>query len=291
MFKIPVKQIIVNKDSQVRLLEDDGTAYAAADATPSAGGFILEGFLGLTLGSKLVLQKAATRIIKDTAVAGVAEIAAYTFTSAAIAAGEAFRITVESLDLTPTEFQNINIEKRYQASSAKATIATVVAHIAATINADENSPVTAYAGFNNVTPAQDDTDVLVLVAKQKGQKINFYAAGQTFTKAAAGVTVYHTAEDTSVVTVAPALPVSTYDSIKNSDWAKNVDFDRNVEFAPEYGAEYTAYYFEVDSTGVNGSQTIAGGKALESRTGFRLYVKEGLTLETALNLLVTDMNV
>lgn len=291
MFKIPVKQIIVNKDSQVRLLEDDGTAYVAADVTPSAGSFILEGFLSLTPGSKVVLQKAATRIVRDVTAPAVAEIAAFTIPTAALAAGDVFRVTLESVDLTPTEFQNINIEKRYQASSAQATNATVLAHIAATINADPKSLVTAFVGFNNVTPVQNDSSKLVLVAKNKGQKIGFFSSKLSITRVANATVVYHTAEDTQVTTVLGAVGVGHYDTLKNNDWAANVDFDRNVEWAPEIGATYTTYYFEVDSTGVNGSQTIAGGKALESRTGFRLYVKNGLTLETALNALATDLNV
>ena len=36
MFKIPQKQIIVNSDTQVRLLEDDGTAYAGWQAQLNA---------------------------------------------------------------------------------------------------------------------------------------------------------------------------------------------------------------------------------------------------------------
>lgn len=292
MFKIPTKQIIVNTDAQVRLLEDDGTVYLAADVTPSAGGFILEGFLGLTLGSKVVLQKAATRIIKDVASAGGGEIAAYIITTTALAVGDVFRVQGEDISLSTVEYQNINLEKRYQASAIKSTNATVIAHIVATINADKASLVIAYAGFNNVTPVQDDSAKLVLVAKLPGVKVNFYSSKLAMTKVAAGVTVYHTVEDTLVVTAGASLPVANYAALKSIDWARNVDFDRNVEIAPEIGANYNAYYFEIDSTGpAMGTQTIASGKVLDARTAFRLYVAQGLTLATKLDLLVTDLNV
>src|SRR5882757_4112747 len=121
MFKIPVKEIVVNKDTQVRLLEDDGTAYQAADATPSAGGFILEGFLSLTLGSQLVLLSSATRIIKNATVAAVAQIATFQVTSTSAVKGDGFRIVSTSMDLTPTEYQNRDVEKRYQVSTTQAS--------------------------------------------------------------------------------------------------------------------------------------------------------------------------
>src|SRR6478736_8384133 len=137
MFNIPVKEVIVNDDAQVRLLEDDGTVYLAADATPSAGGFILEGFLSLIRGSELQLLKAATRIIKTVPVAGVAEIKAYTvtITSTGILANDVFRLVSSSIDNTPTLHQNQPIEKRYQASTTRNTAILVVAELANTINA------------------------------------------------------------------------------------------------------------------------------------------------------------
>jgi hypothetical protein len=290
MFKIPVKEIIVNNDSQVRLLEDDGTAYADNDTTPTTGGFILEGFLSLTMATQVQLLKAATRIIKDTPVAGVGETAAYTVVSTAAAAGDVFRLVVDSVDLTPTEFQNIPTEKRYQFSSAKASAATIAAHIAATINADPKAPVTAYAGFNNASPAQDDSAKVVIVAKYVGQKVNLYSNKITMTKVANATVVYHTVEDTSVTTAVATSPVGTYDALKNIDWAANMDFDRNVNWYPAQGAQYNTYYFEVNDTGFTSGQDVSGGVNLAVKTAFKMYVKTGTTLATAMDLLVGDLN-
>jgi hypothetical protein len=290
MFKIPPKDIIINKDSQVRLLEDDGTPYADNDVTPTTGGIILEGFLSLTMATQFELLKAATRIIKDTPVAGVAEIAAYTVGSTASVAGDVFRLVMKSLDLTPVEMQNVNLEKRYQMSSDKSSAATIAAHIAATINADSRSLVTAYAGFNNVTPGQDDSAKVVLVAKVPGMSIELFSNKITLTKVAAGTTVYHTAEDTSAVTANPTLPVNTYDSLKNVNWAKNFDFDRNVEWMPAQGGSYNSYYFVINDTGMVGAQNVSAGKNLDVQTAYRLYVQTGTTLATAMDLLVGDLN-
>jgi len=296
--KLPVKQIIVNDDTQVVLREDDGTAYADGDCTPSAGGFILEGFLSLVLGSKLALLKASTRIIKDTPVAGAGEKAAYTVTSAAgIAAGTIFRLVTDSVDLTPTEFQNRPNEKRYQTSNATTTAATTVAELVSTINADLNSPVTAYAGFNNVGPAQDDSAKIVLIAKETGIKVDLYvgsgASGISIAKVAAGTTVYHTAEDTNAVTAGASLPINTYDYLKNIEWAKNLDFDRNVNWMPLPGNQYNSYYFEVEAAPFLGHAdgSLHSEVPGVQRTGYKLWVKTGTTLATNMDLLVGDVNV
>jgi hypothetical protein len=295
---IPVKEIIVNDDSQVRLLEDDGTAYLAADASPSAGGFILEGFLSLLLGSQLQLLRAATRIIKDTPAAGVPETAAYTITAAAgILKDSIFRVVTDSIDLTPTEFQNRPLEKRYQTSAASTNAATTVAQMVAAINADKNATVTAFAGFNNASPVQDDSAKIVLVAKSPGIKVDLYmstsVAGITLAKVANGTTVYHTAEDTSVTTAVATLPINTYDYLKNIEWHKNLDFDRNMNWMPLPGKTYNSYYFEVNGTAkvghADGSLPSEVPGAI--RTGYKVWAVVGSTLATKLDLLVTDMNV
>jgi len=266
MFKIPVKEIVVNKDTQVRLLEDDGTAYAAADATPSAGGFILEGYNELTLGSELVLLSAAVRIIKDAAAVGVAQIATFTVSSTAAAIGDVFRTVSQSLDLTPVEYQNQNVEKRYQMSTAPATATLIAAHMRDTINGDKNAKVTATASGA----------VLTLTAKEKGVSFVLYSTPIVGAFA---------------VTTPAALPISTYESIKNTHLPVNFDIDRNVEAIPEYGALYDTYYLEVEKTGFVGGHTVPSNKNVASKVGLRLIVKQGLTLATALDLLVTDMNV
>ena len=300
MHNLAVKDIIVNDDAQVVLKEDDGTAYVTADATPSAGGFILEGFLSnIILGSQLELLRSATRIIKDTPSAGVAEIKAYTIAvTTGFKKGDIFRITVDSLDLTPTEFQNREVEKRYQLSSDCATAVLLIAELVKTINGDPNAQVTAYAGFTNVTPSQDDSAKLVLVAKKVGQTFNFFYSNKTtgvgtVTAVALTTTVYHTAEDTSAVTINAALPLNTYDYLKNINWAKNVDFDRNVNWFPLPGISYNSYYFEVNGTvhPSTGNDPIPNEKRNTAKYGVKVWVKTGLTLDTALTALTANMNV
>lgn len=250
----------------MRLLEDDGTAYQAADATPSAGGFILEGFLGLTLGSQLVLLRTGVRIIKDTPVAGVAQVATFTVTSTSSLKADGFRIVTSSLDLTPTEYQNRDVEMRYQMSTAEAAAADIAAHMRDTINGNKFSKVTASAAGA----------VLTLTAKETGKPFTLYSEKIIGTFA---------------VTTPAAVPINTYDDIKNDHWPNNVDFDRNVEYFPEFGTSYVSYYFEVDRPGFVGGQTVAGNKNVNAKTAYRLIIKDNLALETAMDLLVTDMNV
>jgi len=270
MFKLPVKDIIVNADSQVRLLEDDGTAYAAADATPSAGGFILEGFSQLILGTQLALLKAATRIIKDTPSAGAAEVTTYVLTGVGCIADCIFRLVYTSMDLTPTEQQNQSLEKRYQIP-VQTTVDGVGAALAAVINGDKYAPCTA--SYNA------GTDTLTLTAKNVGVELTLYSTD--YVLPAKGTTT------------PAALPVNVYDSLKNINWSKNHTFDRNLNWAPIPGNQYNSYYFEIDSDPVAdlGDTDVPSEVHGKVRTGFRLWVKTGTTLATAMDLLVTDMNV
>ncbi len=254
-FQIPVKQIIVNSDTQTQLLTLAGVAYdGSTNYTPSTGGFQLKGWLNGVNSSQLKLLSAATRVIKDDAAsAGTAEIGAWTIALSGGSAkqGDMYRVLSDSLDLQPSEYQNHPIEKRYQLSADCANATAVVANLVAVINADKNALVTAYAGFNNASPAQDDTAKIVLIAKTKGHTVNLYRGEYsvpdqttytaTATKNAVATTVYHTAEDTSAVTVAAALPINTYEYLKNIEWHKNMDFDRNVEWYPQKDTKYVGY--------------------------------------------------
>jgi hypothetical protein len=272
MFNIPVKEIIVNGDEQVRLLEDDGTPYVAADATPSAGGFILEGFLSLISGSALQLLKAATRIIKTTPSAGVSEVVSYVLTGATVAADVVFRVVEESLDNTPTLFQGQPIEKRYQIGAAQTTIDGVGAAIASAINGDVNRTVNATYTAG--------TDTLALTAIRKGTKIRLYCnSGYTLPAV--------------TVTTPGALAMNTYDYLKNINWSKDVDIDRNLNYFPLPGVSYNSFYFEVNGTVQDtvGSNPIPSEKHNTVKYGVKIWVKDGLTLEGALDALVTDMNV
>jgi hypothetical protein len=322
MFRIPEKQIIVNDDSQVRLLEDDGTVYADNDVTASAGGFILEGFLneviwttsGAAAGntnrdakmSYLSPWSGTDKMVKFTAAVGVVETTAFAITAVGGAKrGDTYRLVTDSLDLTPTEYQNRPTEKRYQLGVDCANPAAIVAALVAQINADPFAPVIAYPGFNNASPAQDDSNKIVLVGKPGfvGVKVDLFVGEYnvwdqtTYTvalaKSAVGATVYHTVEDTSVTTAAATLPVGTYNALKNINWAKNFDIDRDINWMPLPGASYNSYYFEVRSQGLaqQGGNTPSPNELANNQVyAVRLYVKSGLTLDSALTLLEVDVN-
>ncbi len=297
-FQIPVKSIIVNSDTQTQLLTLAGVAYdGATNNTPTTGGFQLKGWLNGVNSSQLRLLSSATRVIKDdAATAGLAEIGAWTITAAGGAkAGDVYRVMTDALDLQPSEFQNRAIEKRYQLSVDCANAAAIVTNLVAVINADKNSMVTAYAG------QVADTAKICLVAKTKGQTVDLYVGAYavpdqttytvTAAKAAAGVTVDILAGDQT--TVAATLPMNTYEYLKNIEWHKNMDFDRNSEWYPQKDTNYVGYYFEVVSSSVvnMGDNQVPSAAVNDATTGFKLWVKSGLTLDTALDALATDMNV
>lgn len=117
MFKIPVKEIIVNDDAQVRVLEGDGTTYATG--VPSGSKFRLEGFSDYIATTDLVVQSGTTRIMKQLAVAATGQTTTVTIPDGTYgAAGKetiyTLRAIWDSLDKTPTEFQNIPLEKIIQ---------------------------------------------------------------------------------------------------------------------------------------------------------------------------------
>jgi hypothetical protein len=296
-FKIPLFQYIINNDSQATLKADKaGTIsnYAAGtDLSPANAAhlFAVEGELGWVGADKLTLLAASTRIRKQVWAAAVKGIKAYTVSSTSAAAGDGFRIVYDSFDKSPTAYQNIPLEKRYQISAAKSSIATVVANMVAVINADANAPVIAYAGFNNASPIQDDSAKIVLVAKDERVTFDLYSSKIAFTAVAAGATVYHTVEDTSVTTVASSNSVNDYENLKNKQWVTDVDFDRNAEYFPEKGAKYNSYYFEVNWTQDTGGDSVPGQVAVSGKSQFMFYVKQGLALDTAMDAMTTDMNV
>lgn len=298
MFNLPVKEIIVNSDAQVVLLEDDGTAYADNDVVAdTSGGFILDGFINEILWGSATAANANTMkgtknsylrfatgsdcMIKTTTSAGVAEIITFTITAAAGAkAGDTYRIVLDSLDLTPTEFQNRPIEKRYQLSVDCANAEAIETELIARIAADPAAMVTAASG---------GTGVLTLTAKKTGYTVRCYVGEY----ASSGQVVY-AVTGVNAVTTPGALPVNTYDSLKNINWAKNFDIDTNINYMPLPGAAYTSYYFEVVTQQL---QTQAGsnphpGEAHNGQVyAVRLYVNNvaASTLLTAMNLLEADL--
>lgn len=269
IFELPIKEIIVNSDSQVRLLEDDGTAYADNDLVAgTSGGFILEGFHGLIMATELVLLASALRIVKETQTAAAAEITTYVLTGTTAPADCVFRLVVDSLDYTPTVFQNRGYEKRYQIP-VQTTVDGVGAAIAAAINADKNAPVTAAYTAGS--------DTLTITAREAGQTIDLYSEDYVL--------------PTKGTTTTASLGVNNYDNLKNINWSKNFELDRTSQYFPVLGAEYTSYYFKTSKSSADGGDIGFPTSALRTTTqDFRIWVKEGLTLETALNLLTADAN-
>lgn len=277
MIRIPEKQIIINNANQIVILKKDGSGAYVDIVTPAkADGFILQGFLGPVEFQNLKEYATNVRIKSQVAAAAVKQTA--TFTANAVvgsAANEPFRIVWDSLDKTPTEFQNVPLEMRYQVSDTLANNATAIAVATAivnAINANKNSPVTASSG---------GTAVVTMVAKEENISFKLYtkpaSQGGLITGAFA-------------VTVAPTKGINTYDALKSINWAKNMDFDRNVEYFPEFGATYKSYKFILKSLGFTASPDIAGALPATAETEFQLWVKTGLSLITTLDLIVADAN-
>jgi hypothetical protein len=274
MFQIPVKEIIVNADSQVRLLNRaDGAAFTAStNITPTTGGFVFEGFLGPIASTQVQLLSGTTRILKTAASAGTQGSATYVLTTApaTCAAGTVFRLVEDTLDLTPVQYQNRPIEKRYQVSSAQTNVDGVGAAIAAAINADPNAwaTVTYTAG----------SDTLVVTSKKVGTRIQLFSVDYALP---------------TPTLVQGTLPIGTYDAVKNINWAKNFSIDQNINWMPLPGVSYQTVYFEVNGpvNPLNGNSPIPNELHNSTRYAVRLYVKAGLTLETAIDYLITDLNV
>ena len=299
----------MNDDTQVVLkASTDGVTFSAYVAgsnlvpATAAHRVQMEGFLTNIPVTSLNLLAAATRVRKSTGAAAVVETAS--FVIALVGTGPAqddvVMLRCDSLDLTPTEFQNKGFEKRYQFSAAKNSVALIIAHLVATINGDKAAPVTAYAGFNNATPAQDDSAKITFVAKKTnvtitdliGDFVNA-ANGFTATRVANGTTVYGPIED-AVNTTALATPgINSYDYLKNINWAKNFSIDQNINWMPLPGVIYNSYYFEVNGTVPDnvGNAPIANEVHGLVKTGYSIFVKNSLTLNTALNEFAIDMNV
>ena len=304
MFQIPVKEIIVNSDTQVKAKNAQGGDYTLTDmATANVkAGLLLEGFLNeIIWASKAIADNTtytlsnragntsyfaastgAGKIIKTATYSGAAEAINFTITAANGAQkGDVFRIVTDSLDLTPVQYQNRPTEKRYQLSAYCATQNAVATELAAQITADPNSQVTATAATNVVT----------ITAKKVGVKVGAYV-GQQATLGTGGISTAYSVTGAFTVTTAAALPIGTYDSLKNINWAKNFSIDQNINWMPLPGSTYSTYYFEVNSRALSATYANAPyqNEAHNSQIyGIRLYVKSGLTLETALNNADADL--
>ena len=296
-FRIPKKLHVINSDDDARILNQTGAVYSDGDISAINGteGFSIEGLTPNIFGNELVVISGTTRISKEAAVSAVSDITAFEVGSTSAAAGLVFRLVWESLNHEEVEMQNFYKEKQYQISAAQASAAAIATNIAAVINADKNSPVTAAAGFNNVTPVQDDSAKVVLFAKETGVDVRLYAEDLTLTQDAAGVTVYHTAEDTSAVTVDGTRGVGNYGNLKTEKYADymglNIDTEVKWHFQP--GVQYQRYRFlsnkanQITTGGLVEPSEVTG----QSQVEFELFVRAGISLEAAMDVLAADVNV
>jgi len=267
-FSIPVKQIIVNSDSQVDVI--DGLT-GINDAT---GPFGISGFFNNLDASQLdVLPEGSIKVREVPAVAATAEDADFTFTLGA-AAGDVVIVRENSLDLTPTEFQNQDVDKRYQLPVCADAVATAVA-AAAAINADPYAKVVATA---------PGAGVLTLVAKETGSEFAVYTGESNVTLLEPVAPV----KDPDVVAV---LGTGNYDTLKNINFSKNIEEDRNQEYFPKKGSTYTQHYFEVNWTTVDlGGQRVPSALAAAGKTAFQIWSVVGSATEIALKALTVKLN-
>ncbi len=279
MFRLPIKDIIINSATQLRILKYDGSATYIDIASPllASDGFYLEGFLQPILFGSLKPVVGSTLIKAVAASAGVKQVATYiaNAVTGGDASGEQFTIVYEGLKLSGVEYQNQPLQKHYGVSAtlgSNPSAVSVATSMQAAINADPNSPVTV----------SRSSATLTLTAKEVGVKFALYNTASVRGGLISG---------TFAVTVVPTNPIGTYDDLKNINWAANVDFDRNAEYFPVYGGSYKSYRFILKSTPFNQSDLVPSQKPTEVDTEFRLWIADGLTLQTTMDLVVADANV
>ena len=252
-FSIPVKQIIINSDSQVDVIE--------SSLLPGSGSLAISGFLSTAItGPQFQLLAVATRIRVVASAAAAKEDADFTFTLGA-AAGDVVIVRETSLDLTPTEFQNQPVDKRYQLPLAAAGTNTGDA-VTAAINADPHAKVVA----SNVA------GVVTLIAKETGSTFDLYTGEGNITLIELPA---------KVVSTAATLGTGIYDTLKNIEFSKNIEEDRNQEYYPKTGAVYNQYYFEVNWTTVDlGGHDVPSLLPASGKTAFQMWILDGLTADT-----------
>lgn len=281
MFRLPQKQLIVNSATQLRVLKYDGSATYIDIVSPALAtdGFFLEGFLQPLLFGSLKAVVSTTLIKAVAGAAGSAQVATWVINAVTggDASGEDFQLVYQHLKLSPVENQNQPLMKHYQVSATLGSNPTAVntaIAIAAAINADKNCPVTV----------SRSSATLTFTAKEAGVAFTLYnkapVRGGLITAA-------------FTVTTVPTLDIGTYDDLKNINWSKNVDFDRNAEFFPVYGQTYKSYRFIIKSTpfmpsGNNVASEAPRANSAESEV--RLWIANGLTLQTTMDLVVADAN-
>lgn len=282
MFKAPIKQLIINSASQVEFLKYDGSATYVDIVSPqkATDGFFLRGFLQPILFGSLKAVVSTTLIYAQAGAAGAKQVA--TFACNAVTgdcSSENFIIRYVSLKLSPTEYQNQPLLKHYQVSASmplNATAAQVATQIALAITTDKNSPVTATALSTTVTITAKESGVEFLLVPTPTNRGGLITG--TFT-----------------VTTAPTVDIGTYDDLKNINWAKSSNtgpllFDQNAEYFPVFGQTYKSYRFITKGTPFNSSELIPSLEPGIVDREVRIWIANGLTAQTTMDLIVADAN-
>lgn len=296
-FRIPKKLHVINSDNDARILNQAGAVYSDGDISGINGteGFSIEGLSPNIFGNELVVISGTTRISKEVAVAPVTGIFAWTCPAAA-AAGDVFRLVWESLNHEEVEMQNYYKEKQYQISAVQATADAVAINIAAVINADKNAPVVAYAGIDDSggTTTVDSLGTVMLVPKDPAVEVRLYAEAFTLTAAAVGTEVAY-ATNTSFTTIAPTLGAGNYLTLKTQKYAdpSGLNIDTEVKWNFQPGVQYHRYRFwsnkanQITTGGLVEPSTVTG----QSQVEFEIFVRDGISLEAAMDVLAADVNV
>ena len=188
-FKIPIFQMIVNNDDQAILKADKAgvvSNYAAGtNLVPSTAGhlFKLEREFPWIEVNTLQLLAAATRVRKQVWATAVKQVSTFVATSLTATKGDVFRIVVDSLDKTPTAYQNIPLEKRYQISRDIAD-GTPTAQV---------TTVTVTGTNGNIVLTLDGVDYAEAFATNIDTTIDNWDATHTAAMAAKGITITNTA--------------------------------------------------------------------------------------------------
>lgn len=291
MFRIPQKQLIVNSSAQLRILKYDGSATYIDIVSPvltgssNSSGFFLEGFLGPTLFGSMKAVVGSTLLLAVAGAAGNKQVATFIPDNGTLGDASSFNFVIlyQALKLSPTEYQNQPLMKHYQLSAtlgtnpANTVIATAIGNA---ISADKNSPVT-------LTSVAGST--VTLTAKE---------VGVTFSLIPATAFRGGTVTGTFAVTTPASNDIGTYDDLKNLNWAKgdqygHYDVDRNAEYFPVFGQTYKSYRFILKSTPLMSTNLLVPSEAAAAnsiQTEFRIWIANGLTLQTTMDLVVADAN-
>ena len=284
-FNIPTIKYIINTDEQGQLYGNDGTGpvpytLGLLSPTDSAHTFSIRGILDWQHTTSLAEQDTGIRIRLQIPSVGDERHIRYeipSFTDV-VKAGQVIRIVTDQPSKEDTSQQNIPYEVRIQISNDCSTPAELSAAIVAAINANENSFVDAFVDsgasemFHIVDNVIKNRSNLFFGSTPDGEKLPFEPI----------ITVIDEGSD----------PINTYEYLKNIQWSNSVDFDFNEDFYPERDAKYKSYFFElVNEELANGGHTLPSQIPGTSKVKIMLYVKEGLTLEAAMNDFVIDMNV